>query len=63
MSHINYRDSEKSKRSKTMDYVKANRKGSRDAELDDEFGWVSKSKIHKTKREYNRNKKYKDLDY
>lgn len=40
---------------KLLDYVKANRKGSREDELSNENGWKSKSKIHKSKKTYNRN--------
>jgi hypothetical protein len=35
-------------------YIKANRKGSRDAELFFENGWKSKNKIHKSKKNYDR---------
>lgn len=41
------------------DYIKANRKGSREAELEYETGFVSKHKIHKSKKIYNRKKKHK----
>jgi len=50
----------KSKDGKFKDYIKANRKGSRDAELEDEMGWVSKHKIHKSKKDRIRKMKYKD---
>lgn len=36
------------------DYVKANRKGSREAELMNSTGWVSVHKVHKSKKQYNR---------
>ena len=36
------------------DYIKANRKGSRDAELSFENGWKAKHKVHATKKKYNR---------
>lgn len=36
------------------DYIKANRKGSRDAELMNRTGWISIHKVHKTKKDYNR---------
>lgn len=36
------------------EYIKANRKGSREAELELSPGWVSKHKIHKSKKQYNR---------
>lgn len=42
-----------------MDYIKANRKGSRDAELDFECGWKSKHKIHPSKKSYSRKIKHK----
>jgi hypothetical protein len=46
-------------------YIKANRKGSRDAELENETGWKAKNKIHKSKKNYDRKKydinKYMDL--
>ena len=44
------------------DYIKANRKGSRDAELEDKTGWTSKHKIHKSSKTYNRKGK-KNKDY
>lgn len=40
------------------DYVKANRKGSREAELENRTGLVQIHKIHPSKKTYNR-KKYK----
>ncbi|HLO89793.1 MAG TPA: hypothetical protein VK172_01390 [Lentimicrobium sp.] len=39
-------------------YVKANRKGSRDAELENQTGWVSKHKIHTPKTVYKRKKRH-----
>jgi hypothetical protein len=36
------------------DYVKANRKGSREAELEWSAGWASKTKVHKSKKQYDR---------
>ena len=47
-------------RNKNIDYIKANRKGSRDAELCFEFGWVQKHKVHKSKKNYNRKIKHKE---
>jgi len=41
-----------------MDYVKANRKGSREAELMNENGFKSKHKIHKGLKPYSRKNKY-----
>ena len=42
-----------------MDYIKANRRGSRDAELSFENGWKSKHKVHSSKKTYKRRDKYK----
>jgi hypothetical protein len=39
---------------KISDYVKANRKGSREAELEVSTGWTSKTKVHKSKKQYDR---------
>ena len=44
---------------KFIDYIKAVRKGSRDATLDSEHGWKSVNKIHSSKKNYNRKKKHK----
>ena len=44
----------------TMDYIKANRKGSRDAELSFENGWKSKNKVHRSKKSYSRKPKHKN---
>lgn len=44
-----------------MDYVKANRKGSRDAELSFENGWKSIHKVHRTNKTYYRKPKHKGL--
>jgi len=44
---------------KTMDYIKANRKGSRNAELEFSTGWTSKSVAHKSKKHYTRKSKHK----
>ena len=41
------------------DYIKANRKGSRDAELESENGWVGTHKVHKSKKNYTRKIKHK----
>ena len=38
--------------------LKANRKGSRDAELEFSTGFVSKHKVHKSKKTYNRKSKH-----
>ena len=55
------------KKGKNDDYIKANRKGSRDAELENETGFKSKHKVHKSMKNYDRKiVKYKnylgDLD-
>jgi len=42
-----------------IDYIKANRKGSREAELEFSCGWKSTTKPHKSKKLYNRKPKYK----
>jgi hypothetical protein len=44
---------------KLMDYIKANRKGSRDAELSTEAGWKAKHKVHTSKKNYTRKPKHK----
>ncbi len=41
------------------DYIKANRKGSRDAELERESGWTAVRKVHTSKKSYNRKPKHK----
>jgi hypothetical protein len=43
----------------TNDYIKANRKGSRDAELENERGWKSVHKVHKGLKQYTRKIKHK----
>lgn len=42
------------KRNYAMDYLKSNRKGSRDAELEISVGWVAKERPHKNKKKYDR---------
>ena len=44
---------------KQEDYIKANRKGSRDAELEDSTGWDSKHNVHKSKKNYSRKSKHR----
>ena len=44
---------------KNSDYIKANRKGSRDSELEFSTGFVRKHSIHKSKKTYTRKKKHK----
>lgn len=47
---------------KFKDYIKANRKGSRDAELENSTGWKAIDKIHKSKKDYKRKPKHKNLN-
>lgn len=44
----------KVKKQKIIDQVKAARRGSREAELQDARGFVAKRKVHKSKKAYNR---------
>jgi len=44
---------------KTSDYIKANRKGSREAELEVENGWKASHKVHSSKKTYTRKTKHK----
>ena len=41
------------------DWLKANRKGSRNAELEDKTGWFAVKKTHKTLKNYSRKGKNK----
>lgn len=41
------------------DWLKANRKGSREAELEDKTGWIAVKKKHKTLKDYSRKGKNK----
>lgn len=43
----------------TTDYIKANRRGSREAELSFEQGWKAKHKVHTSKKNYTRKEKHK----
>lgn len=43
----------------TMDYIKANRRGAREAQLESENGWVAVRKVHKSKKNYSRKIKHK----
>ena len=43
----------------TTDYIKANRRGSREAELSFEHGWKAKHKVHPSKKNYTRKSKHK----
>lgn len=45
--------------SKFNDYIKANRKGSREAELENQTGWSSKHAVHPSKKQYSRKAKHK----
>lgn len=47
---------------KLKDYIKANRKGGREAYLENKTGFVAQSRTHKSKKQYNRkeNKKIND---
>ena len=44
---------------KISDYIKANRKGSRNAELENQTGWCGSHKIHSTPKNYSRKIKHK----
>jgi len=44
----------------TTDYIKANRRGSRDAELSFEHGWKAKHKVHTSKKNYTRKEKHRE---
>jgi hypothetical protein len=48
--------------SKFNDYIKANRKGNRDAELSFEAGWKAKHKVHKSAKAYSRKNKHKFIE-
>lgn len=39
--------------------LKASKKASRELELENSIGWVSKHKVHKSKKNYNRKSKHK----
>jgi hypothetical protein len=47
------------KNNKYMDYIKANRKGSRAAALENSTGFTSIHKVHKSKKQYTRKIKHK----
>ena len=42
-----------------QDYIKGNRIGSREAELENSSGWKAVRKVHRSKRSYNRKDKHK----
>ena len=44
---------------KPSNYIKANRKGSREAELENEIGWKAVTKVHKSDKNYSRKTKHK----
>lgn len=48
---------------KASDYIKANRKGSRDAELENSTGFNSVHKVHKNKKAYTRKLKHKVVTF
>jgi len=41
-----------------QDYIKGNRIGSREAELENSSGWKAVRKVHRSKRSYNRKDKH-----
>ena len=44
----------------TMDYIKGNRIGSREAELENSSGWHAVRKVHRSKRSYKRKDKHQN---
>ena len=48
---------------KYKDYIKANRKGSRDAELEDSTGFKGTHKVHKSVKNYSRKIKHKNVTF
>lgn len=44
---------------KQIDYIKANRRGSREAELENATGFTSIHKVHRNKKAYSRKNKHK----
>lgn len=48
---------------KQSDYIKANRKGSRDAEIENSTGFNSVHKVHKNKKAYSRKLKHKNVTF
>lgn len=48
---------------KQSDYIKACRKGSRDAELEDSTGFKTSHKIHKSVKNYSRKIKHKNVTF
>lgn len=45
-----------------MDILKADRCGRYQGEQESEGGWVGTHKVHKNKKQYNRNKKHKNKE-
>lgn len=45
------------------DNLKASRKASREMELQNSTGWISKHKIHKSVKDYTRKLKHKNADF
>jgi hypothetical protein len=45
------------------DYIKANRRASREFELENENGWKSKNRAHKTAKDFSRKPKHKGFEY
>ncbi len=49
------------KKDKFKDYIKANRRGSRDADMLDSNGFKVLEKVHESEKSYNRKQKYKNI--
>ena len=49
-----------SKEETTEMYIKASKKGSRDAEIEDATGFTSSHKVHKSKKSYSRKPKHRN---
>jgi hypothetical protein len=47
----------------TNDWIKTNRKASREIELDIFGGWTSKQKVHKSEKNYTRKTKHKKSEF
>jgi len=45
------------------DSLKASRKASREIELQNSTGWISKHKVHKSVKNYTRKSKHKNADF
>ena len=48
---------------KQSDYIKANRKGSREAELETSTGFTSVHKVHRSVKNYSRKIKHKNVTF